>query len=222
MVEEDKASDLPASSTPFRPTKIFWIVPHNSFSSGVKVLDLTKDIEIPYAVDESDQPTQQYIDAIKDVVQREGKHRPPCYTFVKTNFTGMHVLMRNASDEQVADWQFGLWSTSSTKLQFPPESEHCSHQIIMTPTSIWRQNEAFVVDSCPYQWCVEAIWKGNRFRLDRNYGGQQKEVGRFWQSWSWQTGGALVLDTEEIDEVVGILTMVVMLKKRRHREMERS
>jgi hypothetical protein len=67
--------------------------------------------------------------------------------------------------------------------------------------------EQFVVDSVTYTWMSDREWTNIKFTLIKSIGSREVKVGRYEQEWQFlQTGGTLVLNTKEIDEVVGVLT----------------
>jgi len=55
-------------------------------------------------------------------------------------------------------------------------------------------------------------------------GEKRVEVGKYAAKWwgSWSTGGIIVVDTREVDELVAVASLVVVLKKKRQRAAERS
>jgi hypothetical protein len=58
--------------------------------------------------------------------------------------------------------------------------------------------------------------------LSKIVGNQKLEIAKYWQGYEpFATGGTLVLNTDELDEVVGILTCLVMLRKKRQKDAER-
>ena len=75
----------------------------------------------------------------------------------------------------------------------------------------------------PYSWRCNSKYKANRMTLLKNIGGRQVVVARYAQRWgSWITGGVLLVDTREVDEVVALLSAYVMLKRMQQRAAERS
>jgi hypothetical protein len=123
----------------------------------------------------------------------------------------------------LAEWRAGALSTSSNALTFAAGSPHCSHAITMTTKSYWKFQEQFVVDSASFTWAADSGLANLKFSLYKHYGPRALLVGRYEQSFKFlRTGGVLALDTREIDPVVGILTCLVVLLKRRQKEAERQ
>jgi hypothetical protein len=70
-------------------------------------------------------------------------------------------------------------------------------------------------------WQPDNILSLRQFTLWKLIGQEKIEVGRYWQDYQpFTTGGTLVLNTDEVDMVVGTLTCIVVLRKKRHREAE--
>ena len=114
-------------------------------------------------------------------------------------------------------------SWSNNVLSFPLGSSHASHPITMKAKSYWKFREQFVVDSVTYTWVPDNAWMNIKFTLHKSIGSHELKVGRYEQEWKFlQTGGTLVLNTNEVDDVVGVLSCLVVLLKRRQKEAERQ
>lgn len=105
----------------------------------------------------------------------------------------------------------------------------------MRPTRWYSEDEQFVQDSVPYTWKMKQ-WAGHKFKLFRGSGDAEREVGLFWQKMSWGSGGVCLLDCskellgtevrqagrqEGTDVVVGLVTCLIALWKKRARNSER-
>jgi hypothetical protein len=88
----------------------------------------------------------------------------------------------------------------------------------MKPSTVFSRGEKFVQDSVTYKWVMDSKLTSGKFTLYKYIGPGEEgklEVGKFRQRGFFKTGGALVLDSTEVDEVVGIITCLGVLKRNR-------
>lgn len=62
---------------------------------------------------------------------------------------------------------------------------------------------------------ITHISNNHMFTLCCVIGKERVEVGRYVQGWSLKYGGVLVLDDEEVGDVVGVIGIVCVLRKKR-------
>lgn len=208
--------DLAAASSSggqLQPTRVFFILPHSSFTQVIKIIDLTDKISEAY-------DTEAFKAKAKGLVKKSPPE--PYLTATRTSWHSSRLLVRQPPAYKViAEWKASTWSTGATHLEFPTDSPHSSHPITMKLLSMWKWNESFVVDSVTYTWEVKN-WAGNRYVLwkDLGFGQGGKEVGNYLHAYMFDDGGILALDTNEVDEVVAAVTALSMMKKRRQRQRE--
>ncbi|EON68786.1 hypothetical protein W97_08044 [Coniosporium apollinis CBS 100218] len=200
---------------PLQPNQTFYIVPHTGFTKVIQVLDLTPQIKerIPY---------NGFTDAYKEAVKELAKNSPPepTYTITRQNWVASRMIVTSASGAELAAWKAPHWSPGTTTLTFPRNSPHCSHTIEMKPVGFWHRSEHFVKDSVTYTWEMESKLTSSAFTLLKIIGQKKVEVARYAQSFGFTTGGTLILDSREVDELVVVLTCAAMLKKKRLRDQE--
>ncbi|KAH0541581.1 hypothetical protein FGG08_003929 [Glutinoglossum americanum] len=215
------SSEKPQS--PFNPSQTFYITPHCSFTKNIQILDLTPHLTVPYT-----DPT--FPSHAKQVAKQIAKQAqfPPSITIQKDNISGTRYLIldpnKNANDNEIATWKASHFSTGPSHLTFPAQSPHSSHTITLRPPRRFlSRNESFVHNSATYTWAYESWIHPSRVALWRELpGGGKKLLARYWQGIDWRTGGTIVVEGEEVDAVIAVVTCVVLLKKKRQRRLERS
>jgi hypothetical protein len=131
---------------------------------------------------------------------------------------------RYAAADVVAEWKGGWYSGARNRVEFPEGSPHSAHAVTTTTGSYVGFRDGFVVDSASFEWrCLNRL-SMPRFRLDRIIGRQRTVVAAAWKPRSqiMHQGGVLVVDAEQVDEVVAVLTGMVMLRKQRQKTYEYS
>lgn len=105
--------------------------------------------------------------------------------------------------------------SGATRLTFPSEPPRPPQELHVRPVRFVNTDEWFVRDNVVY------VWEMSPRRLERGYSlysymwGKKRQVGRHFQDRKHKTGGASLLDTERVDEVVGFLTCLAVLAKHR-------
>jgi len=218
MTQSESAtnSNTFSEAEPLKPSRIFHIVPHSSLTKTIKVLDITDRITAPYTSDE-------FTEQAKEIP----KSSPPDPWLTVTrvpHWWSRRFTVESASEPgKLVEWKGGLMSWSSNVLSFTSGSPHSSHPITMKTKSYWKFREQFVFDSITYTWVSDNAWTNIKYTLYKSIGSREVRVGRYEQRWKFlRTGGTLVLNTKEIDDVVGVLTCLVVLLKRRQKEAERQ
>lgn len=214
------SSRLPLDSRSFNPTAVYWIAPHGLLSKKITIIDLTKDMDMPYSG-----LTVEYKAAIKKTLKDHSF--APVLSCHRRTWLGLKYEITDDQNAHVAHWSHPWSSVGEAVLTFPDDSPHSLHPISLSNTRWGLRTESFVHNSQPYIWQMDSLWHSMNMTLYRvtGSGEQQKkvEVGKYAQKWwgSFVTGGTLVVDGSKIDGVVACLTLVVMLKKKRQRAAER-
>ncbi|OCL04288.1 hypothetical protein AOQ84DRAFT_442186 [Glonium stellatum] len=216
-LHDDISTSLPLDTTSLRPDRVFWVTPHNYFTKTIKVLDLTPFTQTPYTG-----MSDAYKNEAKEIVKSRAPE--PTYMLTRENWVGRKYSVTDSSGESIADWKHSWTSVGTAMLTFPDDSPHCSHTIELKNKCWGRRTETFVVDSATFVWKPDSFFGSHNMTLYKVLGKKKVEVGKYSQKWwgAFLTGGTLVLDTRELDELIGILSLAVVLKKKRQRAAERS
>ena len=139
--------------------------------------------------------------------------------------TSSHRRHRSDHDRQQADgawdaveakWRGGEYGYA-TEFRFRPDSAHCSHPLTLRRCSLFRYSEEFVCDSATFLWRRDKLLGRDAFTLWKRVGQARVAVGRFWHRFRvCESAGVLALDAGEVDDVVGILSCLVVVKRTRH------
>jgi hypothetical protein len=218
---DSETSQLPLELQPFNPTNVYWISPHSTFASKIAVLDLTKDMDVPYAG-----LTSEYKAAVAKTLQ-DHSYTPT----ITCNRTGWFSLQHDITDDQdthLAHWSHPWTSMGEAVLTFPEDSRHSAHAISLHNKAWGLRTETFTLNSQPFFWEMDSLWHSTNMTLYKAWGSgeteKKVEVGKYAQKWwgGFVMGGTFVVDEEEIDGVVACLTLIVVLKKKRQRGAERN
>jgi hypothetical protein len=213
--QEDEQEDGENVTTTVKPNRVFYIVPHTGFTKTITVLDLTGQIKAEYPSEEFEKETKALAT----------KSPPPSWLNITRTprwYSKNFVVEKGSDKSQIAHWKGGMFSTSSNTLTFPLDSPHSSHPITIEPESTWKFREQFVKDSVIYQWKPDNVLTARKFTMFKIIGDQKQAVGRYLEEWSIKYGGILVLNSDEIDEVVAVLSIVSILRKKRQKAAEHS
>jgi hypothetical protein len=211
-IEEGHQDD--GTVQPLTPNRTFYIVPHSGFTKTINVLEITELIKADY-------PSEQFEKQAKDIATNTPPQ--PWLTITRTprwyskNFV---VKKQGEKSGEIAQWKAGMFSSSSNTFTFPADSPHSSHPIKIVAENTFRFREQFIKDSVTYLWKPENGILARKFTLFKIIGTQKQIVGKYWQGWQLKHGGTLVLNTHEIDEVVAVMSMVSILRKKRQKDAE--
>jgi len=212
---------LPLDTHVFEPTSTYWVSPHGMLTKQITILDLTKDMNVPYA---------GLTDAYKAEVKKTLKDHSftPAFTCHRNGWVGLAYTIKNDRDEAIAEWKHPWFSTGEATLTFPEASPHSSHPISLRNKRWGLRTEGFTSNSQPFFWEMDSVWHSTSMTLYKVSGSgeheRKTEVGKYVQKWwgGFVTGGTVVVDEKEIDGCVACLTLCVVLKKKRQRGAERS
>ena len=213
-------SSRPLDPRSLKPTAVYWISPHALLSKKITILNLTKDMEVPYTG-----MTAEYKAEIKRTMKDHSF--APVLTCHRRTWLGLKYEITDDQSAHVAHWSHAWSSFGESVLTFPVDSAHSSHAITLSNKRWGLRTESFVYNSQPYVWQMDSLWHSTNMTLYRITGsGEQQiktEVAKYAQKWwgSFVTGGTVVVDGTEIDGAVACLTLVVVLKKKRQRAAER-
>ncbi|KAH7068136.1 kinetochore complex Fta4 of Sim4 subunit, or CENP-50-domain-containing protein [Paraphoma chrysanthemicola] len=202
-----ESSKLPLESGSFSPTAVYWITPHGLLTKNITVLDLTKDMDVPYTGMSNDYKTQVK-KALKD------HSFTPAINCHRTNWLGLKYDITDDQNKHIAHWSHHWTSVGEATLTFPDDSTHSAHRISLRNKRWGLRTESFTVNSQPFFWEMDSLWHSTNMTLYRVTGSgetQKKiEVGKYAQKW-WGgvvTGGTFVVDEKELDGVVACLTLI--------------
>lgn len=239
---DEGTTTLPLDSTSLQPTSTYWITPHGMLTKTITILDLTKDMTLPYTG-----MTSEYKDAVKKALKDHSF--TPILSCKRLTWLGLKYDITSprtssnenkpqdetgdadaggdSSDVHIAHWTHPWTSTGEATLTFPSSSPHSTHPISLRPKRWGLRTESFVLDSVPYIWEMDSLWHSTSMTLYRVVGSGESErkveVAKYAQKWwgAFVTGGILVVDEREVDGAVVGLSCLVVLKKKRQRAAER-
>jgi hypothetical protein len=220
----------------FHPSKAYFIANHTGLTQNVPIFDITSAVDLTsYAsAGSSREAWGRTAHAIGRAQQTDKRvaplllvHRHKWYAH---NFTVVRGGASRGKDggfaaaDVVAEWKGGWYSGARNRLEFPAGSAHSGHTVTMTTGSYIGFRDEFVVDSASFEWRCLNRCSMRRFRLDRIIGGERTVAAAAWKPRSqiMHQGGVLVVDAEQVDEVVAVLTGMVMLRKQRQKTYEYS
>lgn len=226
--EEPKINDpnpLPIDSTNFVPTHYFYFLPHNLFSTSVKVLDLTSVLENnPELRYTSGDINDKLRDAARALSKDKSQSEQPAWQFERKHWWSSTAKMTNSKNgTEVGRWHHPSFSGGTAEVSFPHDSCHSSHDMTVAPPHWYQRRNEWVQESVPYAWHCDSKMRANRMTLFKTVGGKSTVVGKYTKRWgSWVTGGLLLVNAKETDEAVAVLTCCIMLRRMQQRASERS
>lgn len=125
----------------------------------------------------------------------------------------------NHRSSVLAEFSSPLLAYGATDISFPADSLHSSHPIKVRPLNATRRSQCFVQDSVTYAWDVnKKLFPGGGgvLSLYKGVGAVKKiEIGRYQSDdGTFTPGGVLVIDSEEVDVLVAVLTLLAVLAQR--------
>jgi hypothetical protein len=214
----DSSTSLETPS--FQPTSVYWISPHGMLTKSITVLDLSKDMDVPYTG-----MSKEYKAHVRIILKDHSF--TPTITCKRTSWVGLKYNITDAQDEHIAHWSHPWTSGGSAILTFPEDSAHCPHNLELRNKRWGMRTESFTLNSQPYLWEPDSFWHSTDMTLYKVFGTGDAEkrvvIGKYAQKcWSgFVTGGTVVVDEQQLDGVVALLTLIVVLKKKRQRAAER-
>lgn len=126
---------------------------------------------------------------------------------------------RHQNDIVLAESSSPILAFGVTNIVFPPNSLHSSHPVTVRPINATRRSQSFVHDSVSYAWDVNKTLfpgGGGVLSLYKGIGSTSKiEIGRY-QSDNGKIipGGVMVIDSDEVDVLIAVLTLLAVLSQR--------
>lgn len=220
--EDKENAENPIDDANFKPDRTLYILRHNLFSKDVNIIDISTEMTARYTGGEL---TDDVCNAARGLSEDTLRSSNPVYQLKRPHFWNSTFVMTGAASPgtELVSWKHPHRSFGKAQFTFPADSKHGSHNIIMAPTKWYRRTNEWVQDSVTYQWRCNSKLKANRMTLIKKIGNKQIVIGRYAQRWgSWITGGTLLIDSKEIDEVTAVLSACVMLKRMQQRAAERT
>lgn len=203
----------PPTTNPFRPTRVFRIKNHNSFSGTIKILDVTPYMTL------GDQTAEELHKAAGAAAKRATPAPAPYLTIKRPGFWSTRFVASTASRPDLAKLKLPKF-LGATHIDFAPGTAHASHPLSMAQKGPFSREEIFVLDSAPYRWAMDSNWHSRRMTLRREVqaGAGTAVCARSLLGYHSWDGATVLVDAREIDEVVALLTAVVMGLKVKQRE----
>ncbi|KAF2182015.1 hypothetical protein K469DRAFT_691633 [Zopfia rhizophila CBS 207.26] len=220
--QADEDAKIPIDESTFVPTRTLYVLRHNLFSTSTKIIDITSQTEVRYSGGEI---SDELRDAARWLTKDESRTANPIYQLQRKHWWNSTSTMTGATTlgVELASWKHPGMSFGKAEISFPENSSHGTHGLTMAPVKWYRRTNEWVQDSVVYTWRCNSKFKANRMTLLKELGGKKVVVARYAQRWgSWVTGGVLLIDNKEIDEVAAVLTCCVMLKRMQQRAAERT
>jgi len=220
--EEEEQTQEKIDESNFHPNRIFYIASHYLISKSIAIHDVTDQVKMSYQGGDIEDEIR---DAAKKVSKEDEHEKNPKYTISKEHrFFGRSFVMKIGNDgEELAYWKHPHWAVGTAHLSFPSGSAHGSHEIDMSAPRKSSRTNQWVQDSVTYEWNCDSKWKTSRQSLYKIIGSKRTLIGKYAQTkLRMGAGGILLLDTNELDEVMGTLTICVMLRRMLQREAARS
>ncbi|KAH8691613.1 hypothetical protein BGW36DRAFT_305113 [Talaromyces proteolyticus] len=119
----------------------------------------------------------------------------------------------------LAEYSSPLLAYGVTHISFPEDSLHSAHAIKIRPLNATRRSQSFVQDSVTYAWDMnKKLFPGGGgvLSLYKGIGATKKvEIGRYQSdNGKFVPGGMLVIDSDEVDVLVAVLTLLAVLGQR--------
>ena len=218
---DEKGEDVQDfTGSDFRTNRTFFIEDHHLTDKSVAIHNVTDRMDVSYQ-------GRDIEDSFHDKARAAtyGKDKKPTYTINKNSGLLGRTSTMYAMDggAELAYWKHPALPIQSAEITFPEGSPHGSHQLTLKAASHSSLGNEWVQDSVTYRWKCESRWKLGQYNLTRTVSGQKMLIGKYTQNMIKTTaGGVLIVDSNEIDEVVAVLTMCVMLRRMLQRTAGRS
>lgn len=192
--------------------KIFFIQSHSGdFSDELRISDLSANLAVhDFTKDMTD---SFYKEAERIVKDRQHDRSAWVYEMRRATFSSMLQIHDTADGGKVvAELELSILKRYGTwKLSFPAGSTHSSCDVEITPVSIMQNKEAFVVGKDSYMW--DMSMGGKKGELRKTVDGKEICVGRFAAKEWFKNSCVLVLDSDEVEDVIGLGTCVAALNR---------
>ena len=200
---------LPAIQN-LKPDRTYYIVPHSNFTKKIEIFDLTSQVK-----------EQHDSEALKEEIKTlvKSSHPESCLTISKSNFWGTELAVHEPpAGATIVEWKGSARAHGPSRFTFPADSSHSTHPIELKPSKFWTKNEQFVQDSITYSWEFDSNFSQRKLTLYKCMGVERVVVAKYCGMATFKTGGILLLDSEEVDEIIAVITCCAMLRKKRQRD----
>lgn len=181
------------------------------FSDELRVLDLGGSIKLTSFQDFDVKETYKQIEQ----AAKEREHDSNAWSYQMNRGALSAVLNIHDCTEGgcvVAELNMSILKHYGTwKLSFTQTSQFGTEVIDVTPVSLLKKQERFTVGSSSYMW--DMTMGGGCGVLYKMIDGKQEQVGEFVAKSWFKYSCALMLDTDEVDELVGLATCVAALNR---------
>jgi hypothetical protein len=194
------------------PRTLFYIKSSSGdFSDELRVLDLSGSLKFTSSKDFDVKDTYKKVEQ----AAKEREHDANAWSYQMNRGALSAVLnIHDFSDSGrvVAELNMSILKHYGTwKLSFTQESRF-GHQVIdVTPVSLLKKQERFTFGSSSYMW--DMTMGGGCGILYKAFDGKYERIGEFVAKSWFKNSCVLMLDTEEVDELVGLATCVAALNR---------
>jgi hypothetical protein len=203
-----------------RPTnsyRIFYFLPYLGLDPRcIKVLDITHRISAQHS-------TKEFRRQAKEIAICRSSAPSAFCTLNRRHFRG-HIfdIESPPGRNRIAKWNGGWTSANANVFTFSQNSRLGRCPITIEAESLCQFREQFVLDSSKYVWTTDDPYLMKDFTLEKSIEAEMLVVGQFSKLHSFRQGGVLILNTNEIDPVLGVVTCASVLRKRCQRIAEIS
>lgn len=161
--------------------------------STTRVIDITGQITASY-------DTKEFKDQLKTVTSAAYSE-----FYLTATWLGTRKIEVIQGIKIIAEWKMPALPSSLTRIDFPLGCSRGLSQLKLEPTRLLDFDQRFIVNSIPYTW-------NRTLTLYTHYLGSKVQVGKYLRYMRCIKSNGVLLDTEEGDEVVGVLTCLMMLR----------
>lgn len=219
--ENEEKSAITTDEANFHPNRVFYIDTHYLMSKEICIYNVTSEMKTKYQGGEVP-------DDLRDEAKEAAKSMEdkPTFSITKEHrFFGREFTMFNGKNEaeELAFWKHPRIAVKSADISFPSGSVHGDGEITMSAPRYSSRTNQWAQNGKTYEWNCDSKWKTSRQSLWRVDGSKKTLIGRYAQrTMKFGAGGVLLIDAEEISEVMGVLSICVMLRRMLQREAARS
>jgi hypothetical protein len=210
------------SSKVFSPNRVFWVPFFNSYSKEIKVFDLSSEMADHW----QGEVNKEYRELAKSFFEEYHKSsgRPLYSAVALDSILCHHYKVKDASGTELVDWKHGWYSGKEVSLTFPPDSKISSQPVyVKTAAKALTRDRVFQWKGVMYAIEMESAVKSNQITLFKLAIGQKYPVARYGMKFgsAFFVGSAITINTEEVDEVIGILACLITVRASKQRVHER-
>lgn len=194
------------------PRSLFYIKSSSGdFSDELRVLDLTSSIKL--ASFEEFDPKTTYKQVEQAASERQNDANAWSYQMNRGALSAV-LKIHDCADggRVVAELNMSILKHYGTwKLYFTKESHFGGQVVDVKPVSLLKKQEQFTFGSSSYTW--DMTMGGGVGILYKIVDEKQEKIGEFAAKSWFKNSSVLILDTDEVDELVGLATCVAALNR---------